>query len=51
MAREYQTVKIWKQTLTNLRLLSALIGKRMVVVLDELVSKALAKEQRGGKGE
>lgn len=42
---EYQTIRIWKTTLKALRMLSAMTGKRMVVLLDELVRVALEKER------
>jgi hypothetical protein len=40
-----ETIKIRKETHRKLRLLAALLEKRMVDVLEDLVSKALAKAQ------
>ena len=39
------TIKIHEETRSKLRLLAALLGKRMVAVLEDLVSEALAKAQ------
>jgi hypothetical protein len=39
------TTKVWKQTLTNLKILAAMRGKTMLSVLDELVARALEEEQ------
>jgi hypothetical protein len=36
---DYQTTKILKKTLRELRIVKALTGKDMVVIVDELVSK------------
>ena len=47
---ETQTIKIWKKTLKELRLLYALTGKSMVSILDELVGREL-KRVLGEKGE
>jgi hypothetical protein len=41
----YQTIRIWRKTLKKLRLLAALTGKRMIVLIDELVTAALEAEQ------
>lgn len=41
MKHEYQTIKIWRETLKALRILAALREQTMVEVLQELVSKAL----------
>ena len=45
----YQTVKIWVKTQQSLKLLSALLHKSMIEVLDELVAEKL--EQVAPKGE
>jgi hypothetical protein len=45
MNNEYVTIKCWRTTLQNLRVLAALSGERMSAVLDRLVSEALKKEQ------
>lgn len=38
---QFITTKIWKKTLKKLKMLSAIKGKSMVLVLDELVSASL----------
>ena len=43
MKNEYQTIKIWKSTLTKLRLLAAKFEQPIVKVIDDLVRKALEK--------
>lgn len=45
MKHEYISIKCWRTTLQKLRVLSALLGERMSVVLDRLVSEALEKAQ------
>jgi len=42
--KEAQTIKIWKDTLLNLRLLHAYTGRPMVEVLDRVIREALDKE-------
>ncbi|HEV2236798.1 MAG TPA: hypothetical protein VGR57_09085 [Ktedonobacterales bacterium] len=42
---EYQTIRIWTQTLRALRLVAALTGERMVHVLDRLVAEELRRVQ------
>lgn len=44
MTEGKQTIKIWKSTLTNLRMLAALTDKRMVVLLDEMVRSAVCEQ-------
>lgn len=39
------TIKIWEETLKNLRLLHAETGEAMVVILDRLVQDDLLKKQ------
>ncbi len=39
-------MKVWKQTLANLKVLAALRRKTMLRALDELVTEALEKEQK-----
>ena len=41
---KYQTIKIWKSTLSNLRLLSGFKEMSIVKVLDSLVQNALDRE-------
>jgi hypothetical protein len=41
--KDMQTIKVWKQTLTRLRMLHAVTGKSMVGILDCLVSDELEK--------
>ncbi len=38
---KFVTNKIWKKTLKNLRVLSALEGKPMVKIIDELIAQRL----------
>jgi len=45
--KETITIKIYRETLTKLRLLSALREERMVKLLDRVISQELKKE--GGK--
>ena len=47
--KETTTIKIYKETLTKLRLLSALRGERMVKLVDRVISQELKKE--GGTNE
>lgn len=42
--KQYQTIKIWKATLSNLRLLSGLKEQAIVKILDTLIKKALELE-------
>jgi predicted DNA-binding protein len=44
---EYQTIRIWVKTQRRLKILSALLGKSMIEVLDDLVEEKLkaVKEQ------
>lgn len=44
MNDKYVTIKIYRETLKKLRLLAALLGERMAVIVDRLVSEALDKE-------
>ena len=50
MGNKYQTIKIWKTTLVNLRLLAALKGMPIVKIIDKFVKEALAQENKK-KGE
>jgi hypothetical protein len=43
---EYRTIKIWKSTYHNLRLLAALTGETMLAVLARLVADELERVQR-----
>ena len=45
MNKKHTTIKIWVSTRKKLRLLAALTDKSMVVILDELVSRALWEAQ------
>jgi len=45
--RDLTTIKLWKCTLLNLRLLSAYSGKRMVEILDVVIREALEREVGG----
>lgn len=38
-----QTIRIWKTTLLKLRIISAIVGKTMVQVLDDLVDAEYKK--------
>lgn len=40
------TMKVWEQTLANLKLLAAIRRKTMLSVLDELVTAALEEEDK-----
>jgi hypothetical protein len=46
-APDYQTTRIWKRTLTKLRLIAAMTGERIVQVLDRLADAELARLQQG----
>jgi hypothetical protein len=50
--KPYQTTRIWTETLRKLRLIAALSGETMVVVLDRLASDELQRirEQDNEKG-
>jgi hypothetical protein len=43
---EYQTIRVWTRTLKKLRLVSALTGERMVVVMDRLVTEELKRVEQ-----
>lgn len=43
MKNEHQTIKIWKSTLRNLRLIYAESGVPMIRILDELVTREVDK--------
>ena len=45
----YSTIRIWKTTLSKLRLLAALTNRRMVQVLDDLITRELEKVNTNGK--
>jgi hypothetical protein len=42
---ETKTIKIWKVTLSNLRMIYALTGVKMVVILDRIVTQELKRIQ------
>jgi hypothetical protein len=44
--KEYRTTKLWRSTLRILRMLSAMTGKPMVKVADDLARKELAKVEK-----
>ena len=44
-----QTIKIWQDTLLNLRLLRAYTGRPMIEVLDKIIKIALDEELENGK--
>lgn len=46
MEHNYETIKIWKSTLRNLRLLHALLGESIVAIVDRLVCTELDNVQR-----
>jgi len=39
------TMKVWKQTLSNLKILAAYQGKTMLSILDRLVKEELEREE------
>jgi len=39
------TMKVWKQTLANLKILAAYQGKTMLSILDRLVREELEREE------
>lgn len=39
----YHTIRIWKETVVNLRQIFALTGEKMVTILDRLVKAELAR--------
>ena len=39
MSKEHQTIKIWKSTLKNLRLIYAESGVPMIKILDEMITR------------
>lgn len=41
-------MKVWKQSLTKLRMIYALTGKAMVLILDELLTAELERIQAEG---
>lgn len=45
MEHNYETIKIWKTTLKNLRLLHALLGESIVAIVDRLVRLELERIQ------
>lgn len=45
MKNEYQNIKMWRTTLSNLRMIYALTGEKMVEILDRLVKTELKKIQ------
>jgi hypothetical protein len=51
MENNYETIKIWKTTLKNLRLLHALLGESIVKILDRLVRDELKKVQASDRSE
>ena len=47
----YETIKVWKTTLRNLRFLHALLGDSIVAILDRLVAQELERAQRAPESE
>lgn len=45
MDKEHTTIRMWKQTLRNLRMIYALTGASMVEILDRVVEQELARIQ------
>ena len=45
MAKEHQTIKIWKSTLKNLRRIYADTGVPMIQILERLVSEELSSNE------
>ncbi len=43
MLKEHQTIKMWKTTLRNLRLIYAVTGVPMIQILDELITKEVER--------
>lgn len=50
MKERQVTIKIWKKTLTNYRVLAALKEKSMVSIFDDLITKELKKERKKRNG-
>jgi hypothetical protein len=46
MKQEHVTIKIWRSTLSKLRLLAGMREKAMVRILDELITKELQNDQK-----
>ena len=46
MNTEHTTMRVWKRTLKNLRMIYALTGESMVVILDRLVKQELERVQK-----
>lgn len=46
MNSEHTTIRIWKQTLKKLRMIYALTGESMVVILERLIDTELKRLQR-----
>jgi len=44
MENEHITIKIWRKTLSKLRLLAGMREKPMVKILDELITKEIDKK-------
>jgi len=51
MKHEQITIKIWKDTYRNLRLLAALTGEKIVTLLNRLITEELAKVNANGKNQ
>lgn len=47
---EHRTIKIWKSTYLNLRLLAALNDSTMMALLDGLIGDELSKREIGEAG-
>ena len=43
---EYQTMRIWKETLKKLRRIYAETGESMIAIIDRLATEELAKLQK-----
>jgi hypothetical protein len=48
---EYVSLKIWAETLPRLRMLSALTGKRITVLIDDFARSELAKLDGKAQGD
>ena len=51
MDKEHTTIRVWKQTLKNLRMIYALTGASMVEILDRIVLQELKRVQQEQKSE
>lgn len=46
MKQEHVTIKIWRSTLSKLRLLAGMREKAMVKILDELIAEKLEHDKK-----